>query len=133
MRYILAIVLFFFVGCASINTESASARLTVQYAVLKYIKEDTQKAERVVIHVDRAIALVEGNEVISVSDIVTKIRASINWKRLDPADLLLLDALLLQLEDSLKKRIGDGRINPEGRVELITVLGWIKNAALMAN
>jgi hypothetical protein len=135
MKYILALSLMLFTGCAvleNIDTESAGQKLAVQYSVMKYIGDDDLRAARVIKHVDNTIALVERGEVVTVVEIAVEVRSRIKWKNIDTADRLLVDALLVELERSLTKQIGNGQLNPESTVELIAVLEWIKSAALMS-
>lgn len=60
------------------------------------------------------------------------VRDQIRWDRLDVADRLLLDALLIELRAELEARMGDGVLSPEHRTRIETVLDWVEQAVRLA-
>jgi len=133
MRILLVAVIAMMVGCATIDTQSMAQRMATQYSVLKYIDESPQKAERVVSRVDNIIAIVEKGDGITFAVVIDRVNSNINWNNLDTADTLLVKTLLLELQNDLGGRIGQGVLNQEDKANILAVLNWIRNAALMAN
>lgn len=117
-------------GCAALQRQDPTARLTVQYATLKYIAEDASKAARVAeIAQDARDSLDAGSVTLSLLD--AALRERIDWSRLDTADRLLLDSLLVMLRDELEHRFGDGLLDGDARVQIRVVADWIIQAAAM--
>lgn len=118
-------------GCAAIETSPVTSALTVQYATLKYIGDDTDKAQRVyTVASGMAETIQDGNATLTLLD--QALRAEIRWERLDAADTLLLDTLLTQLQVELQSRISNGLLSPDDRVRLLKVAEWVMSAALVA-
>lgn len=121
-------------GCAAlehVESSPTTAALTLQYGTLKYIGDDTGKAQRVY---DTAGSLATGieDESVSLALLDDQMRAAINWQSLDAADTLLLNTLLAQLRAELESRMGTGLLSAEDRVRLQQVLTWVRDAALVA-
>lgn len=131
MRWLIVIAMAFVVGCATMQADSGSARLAVQYGTLKYIKNDTQKASRVAAKVDAALEIVNNN-LTTIAALDTAVRDSIEWQSLSIEDKMLLDALLTEVRHEMERRIGDGVLSPEQRVKVADVLRWIRAATTMA-
>lgn len=120
----------FLMGCTTLQSvsENSSARLTVQYATLKYVDEDTEKAERIASVVTTVKENLNETAEYTISEAVVQIRERIDFGRLDVADQLLLDALLNELEAELVKRFGSGVVDKETKQSLSTVADWILDA-----
>lgn len=130
-KLLIALVLsVFLTGCTTLQSvsENSSARLTVQYATLKYVDEDTEKAERIASVVTTVKENLNETAEYTISEAVVQIRERIDFGRLDAADQLLLDALLNELEAELVKRFGSGVVDKETKESLSTVADWILDA-----
>jgi hypothetical protein len=112
-----------------VESSPATAALTVQYGTLKYTGDDADKAQRVY---DAVARLSLDDESITLALLDDRIRAAINWERLDLADRLLLDTLLAQVRAELEQRMGSGLLAPEDRVRVQQVMQWVQDAALVA-
>lgn len=130
-KLILALVLStFLVGCTTLQnvSDNSSARLTVQYATLKYVDEDTEKAERITEIVTTVKTNLTESTEYTIKEAVVQIRDRIDFPKLDVADQLLLDALLNELEAELVRRFGTGVVDSEAKESLVTVADWILDA-----
>lgn len=120
-------------GCASLQSfrladndprAVAVARITIQYATLKYIDEDAEKAARVVAVVDQIIAAAEAEPVTLVN-----LKLFVDRfvpEDVDAADRLLIANLVNLVNAELSTRLPDGTVELG---DLKTVLGWVKEAA----
>lgn len=120
-------------GCAALQERDTGAQLTVQYATLKVIEQsDDVTAEGVIEHVQRARALVDEDPDVTLGQLAEEVRSEIPWSRLSLADRMLLDAVLLEAEERLRQRIGDGLLDEDARVAVTVLFDWIERAASMA-
>ncbi|MGD9539075.1 MAG: hypothetical protein AB7P52_17720 [Alphaproteobacteria bacterium] len=121
-------------GCANLEGRpgaQALAKTAIQVAALK-IAEDGERAERVIRVVDSAIAIAEGDLEVTLASLEAAIRAEIDWPSLDPEDALLVNALIYVVRAELKSVFTESEmIAPENRVRLLTVLGWVREAAAL--
>lgn len=112
-----------------VETNPATAQLTVQYATLKYIDGDQNRADRVLAVTERIRAHVDDDEVVTIAVLDDRLRSYINWGQLDEADTLLLNALLEQVKRELQERMGEGFVSEHDRVRLHRVIDWVETAA----
>lgn len=117
-------------GCQTIQDNPAVARLAVEYATLKAIDEKPDRAARVAKIAGQVRANAEGGASATVALIRTAVLAEIRWDKLDQADALLIRSLIDVAAAELEKRVGDGLIDPEQRLIVAEVAGWIESAAL---
>lgn len=117
-------------GCALLSGEqTARERLAVQYATLKVIDGDPARAARVQALVAEARQYLTGGAEVTIARLDAEARARIDWQRLEAADRLLLEAVLLEARQQLTERLGAGVLDEGQRVALDAVLGWIEGAA----
>lgn len=116
-------------GCALLQDSAPTVQLTTQYATLKVVNGDPERAAKVVDLVTNAKQYVEGDSSVTIAALEHAARSRIPWDDLDPADVLLIDAILSQARERLELEIGAGLLNPEQRVQLSTFLSWIESAA----
>lgn len=129
MRYlIIAALLLAVSGCAYIEQRPATAMLTVQYATLKYVGEDRAKAERVRQTAAQFRDSLSG-DLVTLDALDAALRAEIKWDKIDQADQLLLNALLLELRTTLEQRFSAELLSPDDTVVLRRVADWIIQAA----
>jgi hypothetical protein len=119
------------IACATLSERESTARLTVQYATLKVLGSDTERAERVRELVAEGKQYVGSDTSVTVAFLADQARARINWGSLDLADQLLIGAVLDEAQHELEKRIGEGLLSDDQRLQLMMVLDWIDTAALM--
>ena len=118
-------------GCSFLEERETTARLTVQYATLKVINDETERAERVRKLISEAREYVSSDTSVTIAFLDTQARARIDWERLDTADRLLIDAVLVEARVELERRIGEGVLDPNATLQLLTVFDWIESAAAM--
>lgn len=124
-------VVLLLAGCASLQDNQPTARLTVQYATLKVIDNDVEKRDRVVEIAERTLDRLDDTPEATVSALVREVRDQVPWSKLDSADKILIDALLTELEARLIERFGDGVLSEEARLGAATVAEWVISAARM--
>jgi len=130
MKYLSAIIVMFamlFSGCAVLESIAKDEnKLAVQYATLKVIDGDTQKADRLKSWLTEARNYVDNGAEVSVSYLAEEARIRIKDKISDPADMLLAMAVLNEAERRIQERLGDGALAEGERVNLLTVFDWIE-------
>lgn len=121
-------------GCKS---DTDSARLVVTYATLKVIEQggDTadqaRRAARIRAIAGDVQALVEG-ESVTIGLLETAVRAKLAALPLSPADTFLANELVRLVMAELEARVGAGVLDPEQRIKVAAVLGWVLEAAALA-
>jgi len=124
----LTLAFAFITGCSVLSTIAEDEnKLAVQYATLKIIDGDTEKADKLKGWVTEARNYVDGSAEVTVSYLADEARARISDKISDPADMLLAMAVLNEAERRIRERLGDGLLKQEQRVSLLTVLDWIES------
>jgi uncharacterized protein YceK len=135
MKQLFALALVFVLsGCASLGSDEGqqlAARIGVQYATLKVIGDDADRAATVVSVIDSAIELVEGGDALPIDLLEAEIRDVIPFDKLDQADTLLVELLILQVREELDLRVDDGLIDPEKVAKVLEVLTWVRDAAAL--
>ncbi len=116
-------------GCAWLEENETSARVLTTYATLKVIDEDPEKARRVEEIALEVLQLADSDPQTTIQRLVGEARSHIRWERLDAADSLLVNALLIELEVRLQERYGDGIIPEDARLTVRTLAGWVIEAA----
>jgi hypothetical protein len=131
MRRITFVFLVFLVavGCATLAEQDARLELATKYATLKVIEETDVTAEQVRERVEAIRLIVEADTQVAVHNLAQQVRQSINWDKLDAADQLLLDAVLMEAELRLVEVVGDGLLDDQGKVAVGVLLDWIEEAA----
>src|SRR5690625_217669 len=124
------ITVFAFSGCAMLEDNPHTTKAAVYYGTLKYIGEDTDKAQRVEQAAQTILSGLSGGTTIDQLD--GRLRALIQWDRLDMADAILLHALLTELRSTMLATIGEGLLTPDDAVRIERVAGWVIDAARLA-
>ncbi|HKJ74730.1 MAG TPA: hypothetical protein VKA19_11490 [Alphaproteobacteria bacterium] len=124
-------------GCAQLREwfggdNSDTAKTVIQVAVLKYIGDDTDRADRVYQITTGAIDQVNAGTESTLDAVEAYVRAEIRWDRLDSAETLIADRLIVAVRTEIESKIEDGVLAPDDRVLVADVLGWIRDAAVMA-
>lgn len=111
-----------------IDRSPTTARLATEYATLKVIDGDPERAERVhAIATDVREALT-GQVASSVDQLHDYVYDQIRWDRLDSADTALVRSLMDELRLELERRLGDGLLAQEDRLRVDRVVGWVQMA-----
>jgi hypothetical protein len=116
----------FLSGCAlleQVEQSPLASHIAVQQATLRYIDGDVEKAQRVVAVAEKVEEYASGT--VTVALLTTYLRAQIKWEQLAVADVMLLDALLLELESRLVERMGEGELSPEDLANVEKVVDWV--------
>lgn len=126
-------------GCAGTNFLAdpathdltlASAKIAIQYGTMKFIDEDPARAQRVLVFIDHALAVVNADETASMDTMTIKIQALIPFDTLDPAERVLVANLVEVVVAELKARVHVPENAPIAEVR--QVLEWVKQAAQLS-
>lgn len=115
-------------GCASTGGNDQQTQiveqLAIQYAVMKVVDNDPDKAARVskIAH-DAKTWLVSDTATIDVLE--AAVREQIDWTKLDQANTLLVNALLAEVDLQLRSRVSVGVLTSDQKVQVNQVLDWI--------
>ena len=115
-------------GCASFGQNQDAAKLATQYATLKVIDGDAERAARISAVIADTLEVLD-NSAITVAAVESAVREQIEWSELDPADTLLANALIESVRIELEARVGSGALDEEQTVRVRAVLMWISDAA----
>ncbi len=124
-----AIAMTMLAGCAWIAENESSARLLTTYATLKVIDGDSERADRVEAIALEVLQLAADEPQATISRLVSHARTLVPWDRLDQADTLLVNGLLIELEVRLIERYGEGIMPDEARLTVADLAGWVIAAA----
>jgi hypothetical protein len=117
-------------GCTTGSAlRPVAAQLAVQYATLKVIENNPDHAGRIAEISASVRAAASGQAAATVAVIDSLIRAQIRWEKLSPADVNLVNILLLAVRAELEARVGSGVIDSQAMLTVAQVAGWIEQAA----
>lgn len=127
ISFTLGFMLAGMIGCAAIADHQATAKLTIQYATLKYIDGDQDKAQRVARIAAEAKGFVLAGA--SLDDVEAAVRARIPWDQLDDADKVLVNGLLDAIREELEFRVQHQLLDPDQVMAVSAVIAWVEEAA----
>lgn len=120
-------------GCASLSGEDGldTRQLAVQYATLRVIADSDSIDKGLVLErIEQARTILDGEQLVSISNILDQVVSQSEWDGLDTLDKEYLTLLLLQVESASVEV--DHVLDERNRVRLLTVLDWIEEAAKRA-
>lgn len=133
---IVALILLSFVtllgGCGTIEEGDPAAKTAIQFATLKFIDEDSERANEVIRTVQRVQGLVDEQTTTSLDNLAEQARAEIDWSELDTAEQLLVNNLIDVIKAKLEEEVGERNLDPNDVVVIRNVLDWVTEAAVMA-
>lgn len=118
-------------GCA-ITGEARGrlvARIAVQYAVGKVVENNPGYAPRIAQIAAEVGAAAGDGASASVGAVMALARAKVDFSRLSPADVALVNTLLSVVEAELEARVAGGALSGELALRVKEVAGWIEEAA----
>jgi hypothetical protein len=116
-------------SCVS-TPSSPLAQIAVQYATAKTIEQsDTITPAGVIRYVGIARGLLDDDVVLDPAKIADGILQALDAEQLSPADRVLAQALVLQIQAQFNEL---NLLDPATRVTLLAVLDWIELAARMS-
>lgn len=119
-------------ACSMLQDRDSRLQLAVTYATAKLIENSGDiTGPGVIASVERARAIVEADDNVTVIDLAEQIRGALNLDRLSPADQILVNALLAEVQREFEFRLGLGMLKPEDKLAILTFLDWVELAALM--
>ncbi len=129
MRILVLLTALVLTGCAFVEESPGSAYIATTYATLKVIDDDPEKAQRVEEIALEVLRVADDDPEATIDRLIETARGHIRWDRLDNADTLLVNALLIELAERLKERFGEGIIPEDARLTVQTLAGWVIDAA----
>jgi hypothetical protein len=127
MRFILIAALAALSGCASFSG-SATEKLVVQAATMKFIEADLKNADRIEKAASAARVWLD-TDGVTIADLKQAMLDRVATSDLPPSDRLLASALVDVVAAEIDVRIGAGVLDPERKATVNTVLGWVEQAA----
>lgn len=123
-------------GCQTLQTQPATAKLTIQYAVLKFAEQSggDVRASRLANVKKIAIdvkALASGSST-NVGFLHDAVNDQLLKLKLSPADRLLANGLVDIVTNELLQRIGTGALSPDQVLAVSQVMDWIIEATGLA-
>lgn len=116
----------FLSGCSLLQYVEQSplaSQLAVQQATLRYINEDAEKAQRVIVVAEQVKEYASG--VVTIALLDHYIRAQVKWNKLSIADAVLLDTLLFELAERMQEKVGAGELSEQDLANVEKVIGWV--------
>jgi predicted small secreted protein len=108
----------------------AEAELPVKYAVAKVIGESDSVTGQGVMDVTAKVrGYVESDGELVLDDLMTQAAGEIDFASMEPADAMLVQALLVQIEHTIS--VDMPALPEERRVRILTLLDWIDEAAAL--
>jgi hypothetical protein len=133
MRYALTPLLLIFVclaSCGTLGEDNASAKLIVQYAILDYVGESTDRASRVVEVIDEVEGYLATDTPVTVDLLKGEAYERIDFNQLKPADRLLAANIVELLANKLTERVGQGQLDATQKLRVSEVLGWAREVSV---
>jgi len=126
----LTLAFVFMTGCSVLSTLAEDQnQLAVQYATLKVLERNDVSNERVLELVAKAEVYLQEGDNVAVSSLVDAARERLDASLLSPADQMLIEVILSRAQERIEAKLGDGILASEQRLQLLTVLNWIEEAA----
>ena len=116
-------------ACSTLQSNDMRAQLAVTYAAEKIIRTEPARAVRVLDEVEKARAYLISDEPVTIAALDRSVKSRINWEKLDPADRVLINAVLIEARERLEFEIGSGVLDEAQRVKVGAVLDWIAATA----
>lgn len=118
-------------ACSSIDTQDPSQRLVFQYSTAKFIErsdEPKERATRIIEEIDMVRAFIDFQGAP-----LTELKERIVQRALDrgltPADMILVNGLIAEVEIRIAKYMDDGIIDEDETMRINAVLNLIEQAA----
>lgn len=129
MRILLLMLLAAVSGCA-ITENTESAELVVKYSTLK-VCDTPERASRCRQIASDVSKYANDTEYLTVALLMAAVADEVDWSSLDPADTILIQALLDRLQSELVERLGEGALPEDVRLATTTVAQWVTEASLL--
>ena len=129
------LVLLAMAACSTlekIESSPMTSQLITNQITLRFIAgsdEPVARADRVREVVEKVRGQVSAGKSFTLADLDEAVRAEIDWQALNAADQELLNFGLTKASAAIAELIGEGAIDPAGRVTVATLLTWIDQAA----
>ena len=129
------LVLLAMAACSTlekIESSPMASQLITNQITLRFIAgsdDPVERAARVREVVEKVRGQVSAGKSFTLADLDEAVRAEIDWQALNAADQELLNFGLTKASAAIAELIGEGVIDPAGRVTVATLLIWIDQAA----
>lgn len=126
---IMICMLLMMTGCAALDTSTNSARVPIQFALLKTMQENPDITPAVVMReTARYRQEITSNPDVNIKSLLADAFIRYGIETADPEDQVYLRLLFYNIEQSVSEVRPEMPPN-ESQVRLLTLLGWIDQAA----
>lgn len=119
-------------GCQSASSGASReilAQAAVVYATAKVIENNPTYAERIAQIAAEVRGVAAGDTAATVDTLIALARSRVDWSKLSPADVALVNLLLDAVKAELVARLGTLPLPQERALQVAKVAGWIEDAA----
>ena len=119
-------------GCAFLEERPQTISLVFQYATLKYIGNNVDKAQRVLDVATELQEVVDGNESVTAALIQASLMRAVKWDQMDAADRLLAQEFINYGVEEVNKLVNAGQIDGSSLTTVSRVIDGVIRAAGIA-
>lgn len=124
------LMLILVTGCSILSTAADDRnQLAVQYATLKVLEQNNVTNERILELTAKAKNYIQSDVDVAVANLVDEARSRLVSSGIPIADRLLIEAILSRAQEKIEAKLGDGVLVDEQKLQLLTVISWIEDAA----
>ncbi len=134
--FLLPLIALAIVGCSTIQSaldtvSGTDARILWEAATAQVISEGYVEAPELLSQIEDAETYLDGEASATIGTITSVLRNRLAKSDKPIGVKIVLGQIITSYEQRLEDRIGDGVLDPEQKLQVKTVLGWIKSAAKM--
>ncbi len=134
--FLLVVMAVVFVGCSTIQSgldmvSGTDARILWQGATAQVISEGYVDAPELLSQIEDAEKYLDGETSATIGTMTAVLRNRLAKSDKPIGVKIVLGEIITRYEQRLEERIGAGALNPDQKLQVKTVLGWIRSAAQM--
>lgn len=127
LALIVACVAVTVVGCGTIQKHQLASSVVIQGLTLRAIEESGNRAEKAnaILSAAEDARVMLDMEGVTLDQLTAKMRQRIAQSDSELSEKLVLSSLVDVAEQTIDAKISDGMLDPEAKVTVNQVLGWI--------
>ena len=128
--FIVSLLLFALTGCATITALSSNpvVQAGVKYGIIRLLSDNPGKQPQALAVIKEVRKYAGQAPDTTIDDLAQRTMEIIPWDRMNLADQMLAQDMVLYASNYLKKMVGDGVLDADARVEVDLFLRWIEQA-----
>ena len=128
--FILSLLLFALAGCATLTTIASNpvVQAGVKYGIIRLLSDNPGKQPQALAVIKEVRKYAGQAPDATIDDLAQRTMEIIPWDRMNLADQMLTQDMVLYASNYLKKMVGDGVLDADARVEVDLFLRWIEQA-----